>query len=183
MSKYVLVPVADGTEEMEAVMIIDILRRAGAKVVVASVDKLQVTASRGVKITADKLIKDCTGTTFDLVVLPGGMPGSEHLRDSEILISILKRQMTEGRFFAAVCAAPAVALLPHGLLDGYKATCHTSFVNEIPEQYYTDEKVVVDHNCITSKGAGTTIEFALKLVEMLFDKSSAESIARAICVH
>lgn len=181
MSKNVLVPIADGTEEMEAVIIIDILRRAGAIVIVASVDKLHVTASRGLTIKADRLIKECVNTPFDLVAVPGGMPGSEHLRDSKSLISILKQQHAEGRLFAAVCAAPAVVLQPHGLLAGYKATCHTSFAKYIPEQYYMDERVVVDRNCITSKGAGTTVDFALKLVEILFSRSAAESIAKAIC--
>jgi protein deglycase len=82
MAKRVLVPIADGSEEIEAVCIIDTLRRAGAEVTVASVDKLQVTASRGVKLVADARIAECTGQTYDCIALPGGMPGAEHLRDS-----------------------------------------------------------------------------------------------------
>ena len=92
MTKKVLVPIADGTEEIEAVCIIDVLRRAGAAVTVASVGELQISASRGVKLVADKLIGDCVDEIYDLVVLPGGMPGAEHLRDSKELVKILKDQ-------------------------------------------------------------------------------------------
>jgi len=91
MSKQVLVPIADGTEELEAVCIIDVLRRAGASVTVASVGDLQITASRGVKLVADQKIADCVADKYDLIVLPGGIPGAEHLRDSKEL-EILLRQ-------------------------------------------------------------------------------------------
>ena len=97
MSKKVLVPIADGIEEIEAVCIIDVLRRAGADVTVASVDGLQVTASRGVKLVADVLITECADRIYDLIALPGGMPGAEHLRDSKELIGILKQQQKKGR--------------------------------------------------------------------------------------
>jgi len=94
------VPIANGSEEIEAVCIIDVLRRAGAEVTVASVDELQVTASRGVKLVADKRMVSCVETTYDLIVLPGGMPGAEHLRDSKPLVNLLKRQQEEGRLYA-----------------------------------------------------------------------------------
>ncbi|MCP4665846.1 MAG: DJ-1 family protein, partial [Deltaproteobacteria bacterium] len=116
MSKKVLVPIAEGTEEIEAVCIIDVLRRAGAEVIVASVDGLQVTASRGVKLVADKLISQCVDEVYNLVALPGGIPGAEHLRDSEDLTGILNRQYKAGRLYGAICASPAVVLQHHGLL-------------------------------------------------------------------
>jgi protein deglycase len=117
MAKKVLVPIADGTEEIEAVCLIDTLRRAGAEVTVASVDGIQVTASRGVKIVADARIAECLHQTYDGIVLPGGMPGAEHLRDSAGLIEMLQKQNQAGRLYGAICAAPAVVLRPHGLLE------------------------------------------------------------------
>ncbi len=181
MAKKVLVPIADGSEEIEAVCIIDTLRRGGAELTVASVSKLQVTASRGVKIVADARIGDCVGQTYDCIALPGGMPGAEHLRDTAELIGMLKKQKQAGRLYAAICAAPAVALLPHGLLDGvHRATCFPSFRNRLDPAQASDERVVVDGNCVTSQGPGTAIEFALKLVELLFGAPKADEVATAM---
>ena len=101
----VLVPIADGSEELEAMSIIDILRRAGASVTVASVDERQITASRGTRLIADQLISECVDATYDLIALPGGS-GAEHLRDSKDLEKLLKRQQREGRLYAAICASP-----------------------------------------------------------------------------
>lgn len=175
MSKKVLVPVADGTEELEAVTIIDCLRRAGADVTVASVDKSQVTASRGVRLVADSLISDCTKEIYDLIALPGGMPGAEHLRDCGELSALLKAQAKSDRLYAAICASPAVVLKHHGLLDGKRATCYPSLLSEL--DCSDDEKVVVDGNCITSQGPATALPFALKLIEILFGKEKEDEVA------
>jgi 4-methyl-5(b-hydroxyethyl)-thiazole monophosphate biosynthesis len=102
MKKKVLVPIADGIEELEAVGIIDTLRRADADVIVASVDELQITGSCGIKIIADKLIKNCADEQYDMIVLPGGLPGAEHLRDSQTLTSLLKKPASEGKYYAAI---------------------------------------------------------------------------------
>ena len=118
--RKVLVPIADGTEEIEAVCIIDVLRRAGADVTVASVGNLQITASRGVKLVADCKIADCRDDEFDLIALPGGIPGAEHLRDSQPLVQLLRRHQAGGGWYGAICAAPAVVLSHHGLLGGRK---------------------------------------------------------------
>ena len=177
MAHSVLVPVADGTEEIEAVCLIDVLRRSGAQVTVASVDGLEVTASRGVKLVADMHITDCKDDTFDLIVLPGGMPGAEHLRDSAELTAMLQAQAQAGRLYAAICASPAVILEHHGLLKGKKATCHASFVEKLSDPNAAGNRVVVDGNCITSRGPGTAIEFALALAEQLFDKERAQNVA------
>jgi 4-methyl-5(b-hydroxyethyl)-thiazole monophosphate biosynthesis len=177
MSKKVLVPIADGIEEIEAVCIIDVLRRAGAEVTVASVDKLQVTASRGVKLAADKLISQCAGETYDLIALPGGMPGAEHLRDCKELETMLKKQSKENRLFAAICASPAVVLLHHGLLGQHRATCHPNFVERLSNTEAVESRVVVDGNLVTSRGPGTALEFALTLVELLFGKEKAVQTA------
>lgn len=183
MPKKVLVPIADGTEEIEAVCIIDVLRRAGASVTVASVDKLQVTASRGVKLIADKLISDCVDDTYDLIALPGGMPGAEHLRNSTDLEKILKRQYREERLYAAICASPVVVLQHHGLLVRRQATCHPNFAQQLENTNAVNTRVVVDGTCITSRGPGTALEFALKLVELLYGEQKAKEIAQAmVCV-
>jgi len=180
MSKKVLAAIADGTEELEAVTIIDVLRRAKADVTVASVGAKQVTASRGVRLVADILIADCAKQVYDLIVLPGGMPGAEHLRDSKVLIELLKAQAKSGRYYAAICASPAVVLNHHGLLDNKKATCYPSMLSQISDT--GEGKVIVDGNCITSQGPGTAMEFALKLVEILFGKEKSKEVAKAMLV-
>jgi 4-methyl-5(b-hydroxyethyl)-thiazole monophosphate biosynthesis len=182
MMKRVLVPIADGTEEIEAVCIIDVLRRAGAEVTVAAVAGLQVTASRGVVLVADCPISECTDVTYDLVALPGGMPGAEHLRDSKDLEEILKRQAREGRWYAAICAAPAVVLQHHGLLAGRRATCHPNFVRRLENTDAVESRVVTDGRCITSRAPGTAIEFALKLVEVLYGEEKVSEVARPMVV-
>ena len=182
MAKTVLVPIADGTEEIEAACIIDTLRRAGAEVTVASVDKLQVTASRGMKLVADTLIADCASQTYDCIALPGGMPGAEHLRDCAELTAMLKKQKAAGRLYGAICASPAVALLPHGLLEGVKATCYPSMQSKLNPALASDERVAVDGNCVTSQGPATAIEFALMLVEMLYGPQKAREVGDPMLV-
>ncbi len=183
MDKTVLVPVADGSEELEAVAIIDVLRRAGATVTVASVTgNLQITASRGVVIVADTLIDACVEKDYDLVVLPGGIPGAENLRDCEKLIGILKRQQKEKRLLGAICASPAVVLEHHGLLAGHKATCHPGFADQLAITDRINDRVVADGNCMTSRGPGTAVEFALALVEGLYGKDRREEVAAPMVI-
>ena len=182
MAKKVLVPIADGIEEIEAVCIIDTLRRAGAEVMVASVGQRQVTASRGVKLVADALIADCAGETFDCIALPGGMPGAEHLRDSVELTTKLKEQKEAGRLYGAICASPAVVLQHHGLLEGTRATCYPSLQDKLDPANVSDDRVVVDGHCVTSKGPGTALQFALKLVELLFGPETAKQVGQTMLV-
>lgn len=170
MTKKVLVPVAQGTEEMEAITIIDVLRRAGADVTVASVDELEIHAARGIVFRADCLIGDCLDRDrdWDLIALPGGIPGAENLKQSEPLAKLLEKQAVENRFYGAICASPAVVLHSQGLVTPGRVTCHPGFSHLIDNGNVVDEPVVVAGNCITSKGAGTALEYALKLVELLF---------------
>ena len=176
--RKVLVPIADGTEEIEAVTIIDVLRRAGADVTVAAVQNdLRITASRGVKIEADALIDACVDRAWDLVVLPGGMPGAENLRQSESLTRILQAQHARGGMMAAICAAPAVVLQSHGLLQGRRATSHPEFVHRLTDTSAAEDLVVHDGPVITSRGPGTALLFALHLVERLFGAQKREAVA------
>ncbi|PKL48845.1 MAG: DJ-1 family protein [Planctomycetes bacterium HGW-Planctomycetes-1] len=180
MSKKVLVAVADGIEELEAIAIIDCLGRAGAELTIASVGKQQIATARKVKITADCLISDCSAKTYDLIVLPGGLPGAESFRDSRELIEMLKKQKEAGRFYAAICASPAVVFAHHGLLAGKKATCYPGMENKLPDASAANQRIVVDGNCITSQGPGTALEFSLKLVELLFGNEKSQELAKAI---
>ena len=171
MSKKVLIPVAQGTEEMEAITIIDVLRRAGADVTVASVDDLDIHASRGIVFKADCLIGDCMAEDWDLIALPGGIPGAENLKNSQDLARLLEKQAQANRYYGAICASPAVVLHSQGLVTPGQVTCHPGFSHLIDNGNVKDEPVVVAGNCITSKGAGTALEYALKLVELLFPQT------------
>jgi 4-methyl-5(b-hydroxyethyl)-thiazole monophosphate biosynthesis len=180
MPVNVLVPIADGTEELEAVTIIDILRRAGANVIVAGVTGITITASRGVKLIADANINDCLDMVYDLIALPGGIPGAEKLRDCDALSDLLKKQAQTGKMIAAICAAPQVILIYHGILKEHRATGHPQFTNAIANKDAIEDRVVVDNNLITSRGAGSALEFSLKLVQMLFGQVKAKQVADAV---
>jgi protein deglycase len=180
MAKNVLVPIAEGSEELETICIVDVLRRAGASTTLASVDKLEVVASKGTKLITDRPLTACVNETYDLIALPGGMPGSERLRNCPELIEALKRQRAEGRLYAAICAAPAVTLYPHGLLEGRRVTCHPNFAHLLVSVELLSAPVVIDGNCITSRGAGTAVEFSLTLVEQLYGREKAREVAQGM---
>ena len=181
MAKNVLVPVADGTEELEAIAIIDVLRRAGAIVTIASVSgHRQITTSHGVVLVADALMDDCVDLDYDLVVLPGGIPGAENLRDSSALIELLKHQRDKDRLYGAICASPALVLEHHGLLRNHQATCHPAYVEQLSNKDQVTSRVVVDGNCITSQGAGTAVDFSLALVEQLFGRKLRNEVAASM---
>ncbi|MFC4260281.1 DJ-1 family glyoxalase III [Marinobacter lacisalsi] len=178
MNKTALVPIADGSEDIEAVTIIDVLRRAQVEVTVASVhEHLAITASRRTHITADALLQDCVDHDYDLIALPGGMPGARKLSECALLIDRLRKQRDAGFWYAAICAAPAVALAPHGLLDGLAATGHEGFRDDLPDKSRVSERVVVDQNCITSQGPGSAIEFALELVARVCGQDVRNQVA------
>lgn len=183
MTKKVLVPIADGSEEIEAVSIVDVLRRAGADVTVASVGPLKITASRGVRIEADRSIADCLEERWDLVALPGGMPGAENLNNSRELARLLERQREQDLPYAAICAAPAVVLEAQGLLQGRKATAHPGFSDRLANREAVESRVVVDGNVVTSRGPGTAIEFALALVSLLYGEEKAAEVAEPMLVR
>lgn len=182
--KRVLVPIANQSEEIEAVGIIDTLRRAKIEVIVASVEPtLTIKASRDISLVADCFVKDIADQDFDLIALPGGMPGAEYLRDSKILTNLLKKQASSGKYYAAICASPAIVLLSHGLLKGLKATCHPALQSQIPANQLSNDRVVVDGHCITSQGPGTVLEFSIKLIEILLGKDKALEISTPMLIR
>jgi len=154
----VVVPVADGSEEMEAVSVVDVLRRAGAAVTVASAEpgRLEVDCSRGVRLRADMGLGELVrGPALpDAVVLPGGMPGAERLSASPEVGALLRAQTEAGGLVGAVCASPAVVLGPLGLLEGRTATAHPAFSGRLPDQSRVLERVVVDQGAVDRGGGG-----------------------------
>ncbi|XP_057782949.1 protein DJ-1 homolog C [Salvia miltiorrhiza] len=182
--KKVLVPIGFGTEEMEAVIMIDVLRRSGAHVTVASVeDQLEVEAAGGTRLVADAFISACSDQTFDLVALPGGMPGSARLRDCQVLRDITIKHAEAKRLYAAICAAPAVTLLPWGLLKRKQTTCHPAFMDKLPTFWAVKSNLQVSGELTTSRGPGTCFEFSLSLVEQLFGELVAKEIADTMLLN
>ncbi|PSC68327.1 dihydroxyacetone kinase [Micractinium conductrix] len=176
--KRVLVPVGNGSEEMEAVITIDVLRRAGAEVTVASVEPdLTVTCSRAVKLVADAPISECAAQEWDLIALPGGMPGAERLRDCAALTELVAKQKAAGKLHAAICATPGVAFEPQGILAGKRATSHPAFSGKLSNQEAVEQRVVVDGTLVTSRGPGTAFEFALALVKELYGEEKMREVA------
>ena len=166
MSK-VLIPLADGCEEIEAVTVIDILRRAGVAVTAAGLSARQIKCSRGTVIMADVLLDDVLNENFDMIVLPGGMPGAGHLKNDRRIISLLQNMAAKNKYVAAICAAP-MALHAAGLVDKRTATSFPCVLDKLPGSHrYSTQPVVVDGNIVTSRGPGTAMDFALTLVELL----------------
>lgn len=183
MSKRALIAVADGSEDLECVTLIDVLRRAEIEVVLASIeDRRMITCARGTRLTADAMLLDVLAQDFDLIVLPGGMPGAQRLADFEPLAERVRKQAKAGELFAAICAAPAVALQHYGVLRQRRMTCYPSFSDRLSGCSFVDEPVVVDGNCITSQGPGTALAFALTLVEQLVGRSTRNEVAKAMLV-
>lgn len=177
----VLVPLAQGCEELEAVTIIDLLRRAGADVVAAGLTDGPVKASRGVVLMPDCALDDVLGDDFDMIVLPGGVAGADNL-DADPRIHRLLQRMAEGsRYTAAICAAPKV-LLNAGLLDNRVATAYPGIIDGqvAPDTLRPDQAVVIDGSVVTSRGPGTAMDFALTLVETLLGADKRREVEAAL---
>lgn len=175
----VIVFLAEGFEEVEAVTPIDYLRRSGVEVIVAGIDSLRPTGARGICIQTDILADDLDGA-FDGVILPGGMPGSENLAASAAVARTTDTVMKQGGLVAAICAAPVVVLGGLGLLAGRTFTCYPGFEKRVLEGKFREERVVVDGNLITSRGAGTAGDFSIALIRYLLGDTDADEIAKAV---
>lgn len=178
--KKVVVFLADGFEEGEALLVVDILRRARVEVVMASVKgRLEVISSRYIHILADALVEEIDFSTVDMVVLPGGRLGTENLSKCEIVKEQCKR-FTENGYVAAICAAPSI-LSGLGLIKEKKATCHPDFENRMAETVVVNESTAIDGNIITGQGLGAIFPFAFELVRILADEQMVEKIKKDIC--
>ncbi len=181
MAKRVLVPLAPGFEEIEALAVVDILRRAGATVLMAGVFKAGkggegvITGRSGVHVVPDVELGDVYEEEFDMVVLPGGAPGTENLKNDELVAEVVLRLFEEGAYVTAICAAPTV-LSAIGIVERKRVTCHPSVTGELGGAEYVPERVVVEGSVITSQGPGTAIEFAYALVEALYGREKVVEI-------
>lgn len=180
-----LIPIAQGSEELEATAIVNVLRRAGWAVTLASVgvpEHAPVECARGQRLLVDATIEAAGARNYDVIAIPGGMPGAANLGASGAVISALRRQREAGAWYGAICAAPAVCLQPAGLLPPH-ATCHPGFTQTLSDAGCTEAdiaaRVVVDDEwrCVTSRGPGTAIEFALKLIEVVQGPDAAAAVA------
>lgn len=178
----VLVPLAQGCKELEAVTITDILVRGGVEVVTASLDDNQIiTASRGMQLIAQTTLDDVLHTQFDMVVLPGGLPGATYLQEDARILAKLQQTVVNGGQVAAICAAPKV-LVSAGLLDGKQATSFPGVIDQAPAEgmQYVTLPVVQDGQIITSRGPGTAMDFALHLVEQLQGAVVRQTVENAL---
>ncbi|HLF31874.1 MAG TPA: DJ-1 family glyoxalase III [Xanthomonadales bacterium] len=179
MNKRVLVPLAPGCEELEAVTIIDLLRRAGIEVVVAGLGDDVITASRGVRLLPDMSLDEALKQDFDMVALPGGLPGSDHLANDQRVTHILRSMHESGRFIGAVCAAPKV-LARSGVLDGKAATAYPGVLQAERHPRITGDAVTRDGRVITSRSAGTVMDFALELIEALVGREIRKKVEASL---
>ena len=171
-------PIADGFEEIEGIVTVDVLRRAGIEVVVAALSKELVTATRQTRHIADALLDDVLEQKFDLIVLPGGRPGADYLREHDPLIHRLKRQAQESKWIAAICAAP-IALEKAGLLVGKTFTSHPSVSEEFASAR-CENRVCIDGTLITAQGAGVSFEFAFEIVRRLCGEASLKEVNQGL---
>lgn len=177
--KKVLVTLAPGFEEIETITVVDILRRAGARVVMAATEEGPIQGSRGISVLPDTLIDQVDDGEFDLVVLPGGQPGTQNLQNNARVTAIIQKMHQDHKQVAAICAAPTI-LHSAGILKNAAATSHPSVKDQMAGIDYSEERVVVDGNIVTSRSPGTALEFALKLVEILFGRERVDTVNQGV---
>jgi 4-methyl-5(b-hydroxyethyl)-thiazole monophosphate biosynthesis len=176
----VLVPLAEGFEETEAITIIDLLRRAGNEVLTASLtDNLTVTGAHEIAVLADKPLTQVRETDIDAVVLPGGQPGTTHLKQNTRLRDLLINTDREEKWIGAICAAPTV-IAAAGLLKDKKATCYPGCETDMDQAITTVQTVEKDGHIITSRGLGTAVSFSLELIRHLNSQEKAQEIGKAV---
>lgn len=175
-----IVFLADGFEECEVLIVVDILRRAGVETIMASITgRLDINSSRHITVMADALVDDVDFDSANMIILPGGRLGTENLWKSE-LVKDQCRKFVENKYVAAICAAPSI-LASLGLLEGRKATCHPDFEGNMHGANLTGKSVTVDANVVTGQGLGATFSFAFELVRTLVGAEKVHQIKEAIC--
>jgi len=179
----VLVPFTTGVEEIELIAVVDILRRADIEVCLASLNEKTVTGRSNITIIADTSLANAMDTEWDMIVLPGGLPNARLLRDNELVKTIVTKLAQQRKTIAAICAAPT-ALAAYGITQNKQITSYPTFEDEMkelqPSSIYSNDTVVEDDFLITSRGAGTAVEFALHLVSKLCGKEKADEIRTSI---
>lgn len=176
----VLIPLAQGCEELEAVTLIDLLRRAGIETVTAGLEPGPVTCSRRTVIVPDTTLDEAMKRDFDMLVLPGGQPGATHLEQDPRVIELLKTMAAAGKYTAAICAAPKV-LAVAGLLQGRQATSYPGALDTAgPGIDYLNRTVVQDGRILTSRGPGTAMDFALALIQVLAGREARDRVEAAL---
>jgi DJ-1 family protein len=177
----VLLPLAEGFEEIEALAVVDVLRRAGIEVVLAALQPGPVTSVRKITVLPDTTIDAVSSDGFDMIILPGGQPGTDNLNNDPRTHRLLADFQAAGKLIGAICAAPII-LAAAGLLSGRRATSNPTYSTRLDGAVYDDRTVVIDGNIITSQGPGTAISFALAIVSRLAGERTAEEIAKAMIV-
>ncbi len=175
--KNVAVLLAPGFEEIEAITVIDVLRRAEVQVTVAGLREGEITGSHDITVRPDTTLDNIQPEGFDMVVLPGGLPGTDHLREDPRVIAFLQDMANAGKHTCAICAAPTV-LKTAGVADGKSLTSHPIVEEDLKGFDYRQDRVVVDGSVVTSRGAGTAMEFALELVRILVGSDKADLLAQ-----
>ena len=181
MTIRVLVPLAQGCEELEAVTIIDLLRRAKIEVVAAGLTPGPVQGSRGTILVPDTTLDDALSRDYDMVVLPGGQPGATHLESDARIVKLVRKMAAGGQYTAAICAAPKV-LATAGVLDGRRATAFPGSIDAeaFPKTRLEDTTVVIDGKIITSRGPGTAMDFSLGLIDVLCGREARDRVEAAL---
>jgi 4-methyl-5(b-hydroxyethyl)-thiazole monophosphate biosynthesis len=173
----VMVPFANGFEEVEALTAVDVLRRAGINVDMVGLVGSVIEGAHGVRVMMDKKLPDAKAEDYDGIILPGGSPGYVNLGRSSVLTNMVKEMNSRGKLVAAICGASSI-LASAGVLDNKRATIYPGMERELP--YPREDRVVVDGNVVTSQGPGTAMEFALKIVEILAGASRAASVRKSL---
>lgn len=177
--KKVILFFANGTEEVEALTAVDLLRRAGAEVTLVGIGGKEVTGSHGIRITADVAEDEISSYAYDMAIIPGGMPGTTHMDESKTVEKTLSAVYRSGGFLAAICAAPLV-LGKRGYLNGKKAICYPGFETYLKGASLSDSRVCRDGKIITAAGAGVALDFALALIGALYGEEKEKQIRASV---
>jgi 4-methyl-5(b-hydroxyethyl)-thiazole monophosphate biosynthesis len=190
MAKKAVVFLAEGFEEVEAVTPVDYLRRAGVEVAVAAAGRDEiVTGSHGIPVKADVTLGELAGqgravpAAWDAVILPGGLPGADNLAASAEIGSFIREMAAAGKWVCAICASPALVLAPLGVLEGRKFTCYPGMEKTVSGARWSGDRVVIDGNIITSRGAGTAGNFAAAIIGRLVSEEAAEKITQSVLLR
>jgi len=180
--KKALIVFANGFEEIEAVSVVDILRRVDLDVTVAGLSGQEIKSARNVKVITDRALTEIK-EDYDAIIFPGGAAGAKNLSKSEKVKELIIKMNKESKLIAAICASPAIVLAPLGVLKGKKATCYPGMESEFPKDVsFSNERVILDGNIITSRGPGTALLFGLKIVEVLVGKAKAERLQKDMLI-